>query len=74
MLELVRSPYSLLAALRLPIIYTRSPKKLFQNSVIYGPDFGRKQVFLAVIVDLCGSKVPAQGRFRRQIGTELISS
>ena len=65
MLELIRSPYSLLAALRLPIIYTRSPKKLFQNSVIYGPDFGPKQVFLAVFVDLCGSKVPAQGYFRR---------
>ena len=64
--ELVRSPCSLLAALRLPIIHTRSPKKLFQKSVIFGP----KQAFLAVFVDLYGSKVPAQGRFRRQIGTE----
>ena len=52
MLELVRSPCSLLAALRLPIIYTRSPKKSFQNSVIYGPDFGLKQAFLAVFITL----------------------
>jgi len=58
-LELVRSPCSLLATLRLPIIHTRSPKKLFQKSVIFGLKYGLKRAFLAVFIDLYSSKVLA---------------